>query len=332
MAAQPCVSVIIPTWNRRELLREVIESLWRQSLPPEQFEVIVVDDASSDGTDEMIRTMQQQSPCTLRYERMNRNRGATHARNVGARIARGEILAFTDSDCAAGVNWLRRGVEALQGKPTGFISGAILDKPGQPATLFSVGAGALPGENPTYPTANVMYRAEVFWAVGGFDESAWFSAYKDQVVECGDSDLAWRTIEHGYQNAFVPEMIVFHEVRQLSLYRWMISQLRFRSIPELARRHPGFRERFFWWGPFALRDNFYFYLAVLGVVLGLALNASAFLLATPVLYRVTFPPGMKWSLRSVVRTPIRAALLLLRTGLITSAFLYGSLCSRNFAL
>lgn len=87
------ISVVIPTYNRKEKLPECIESVLSQSY--KNIEVIVVDDASTDGTEELFT---QLSDKRVRYLRYEKNQGACHARNYGASYARGEVLAFQDSD------------------------------------------------------------------------------------------------------------------------------------------------------------------------------------------------------------------------------------------
>jgi hypothetical protein len=92
-AAAPLISVVIPTWNRSRLVREAAESALMQS--DGQVEVIVVDDGSTDGTADMLARVFGQR---IRLLSMPRRRGAGAARNAGARVARGELLAFLDSD------------------------------------------------------------------------------------------------------------------------------------------------------------------------------------------------------------------------------------------
>ncbi len=87
------ISVIIPTYNRKEKLSKSIASVLQQSY--KHIEVLVVDDASTDGTEEFFK--EKKDP-RLRYIRYETNRGACYARNYGAALARGELLAFQDSD------------------------------------------------------------------------------------------------------------------------------------------------------------------------------------------------------------------------------------------
>ena len=87
------ISVIIPTHNRRELLLRAIDSVLAQT--HEELEVIVVDDASTDGTQSAVLELHEER---VQYVRLNEQRGACVARNRGIDMARGEYIAFQDSD------------------------------------------------------------------------------------------------------------------------------------------------------------------------------------------------------------------------------------------
>lgn len=87
------ITVVIPTYNRKEKLPECIRSVLGQTYEP--IEVLVVDDASTDGTEELFR---EETDSRLHYVRYNTNRGACYARNYGASLAKGELIAFQDSD------------------------------------------------------------------------------------------------------------------------------------------------------------------------------------------------------------------------------------------
>ena len=93
LGKKPTVSVILPTYNRAHLLDRAIRSVLDQTY--QDFELIVVDDGSSDNTEEVVTNFTD--PC-IRYLRHEQNRGAAAARNTGIRVAQGEYIAFLDSD------------------------------------------------------------------------------------------------------------------------------------------------------------------------------------------------------------------------------------------
>lgn len=89
----PTISVIIPTYNRAHLLGRAIQSVLEQTY--RDFEIIVVDDGSTDNTEEVVKSFNDER---IRYIRRERNKGGAAARNTGIKAARGEYIAFQDSD------------------------------------------------------------------------------------------------------------------------------------------------------------------------------------------------------------------------------------------
>ena len=329
----PIISVIVPTWNRRELLRKTLQSLAGQTLAADRYEVIVVDDGSTDGTEGMVREMQAGSEVSLRYHRMEKNGGPVLARNQGARMARSGIFAFTDSDCQACPRWLEVAVGAFAADlELGFVSGPAINAPGQRVRFFSVGGAEIAGENPTYPAANVIFRARVFWDAGAFDPTAFLYNAGPTPLDCSDVDLAWRVKEKGYRNRFLDDLIIYHEVRQLTPREWLLHYTRIMTIPELVRRHPGFGKSFLWWGPFCLPENPLFYAAIAGVVLGIAVHPGYLLLTLPFLWRV----GIRLvRASSLGRSPLLIAqigFLGARQAVICGSLIYGSVKSRRLVL
>jgi glycosyltransferase involved in cell wall biosynthesis len=91
------ISVIIPTYNNREVLRETIRAVREQTLAAELYEIVVVDDGSTDGTAEMVAELAGRPGALIQYV-TQANRGRSAARNLGVRSARGRIVIFVDSD------------------------------------------------------------------------------------------------------------------------------------------------------------------------------------------------------------------------------------------
>jgi glycosyltransferase involved in cell wall biosynthesis len=104
----PTVSVIIPTYNRRALLRETLNSLAQQTYPGDRFEVIIVDDGSTDGT---VAIAGEAFPFVLRYFSQN-NQGDATARNLGARQSQADFLVFLDDDILVEPGYLTHLIQA----------------------------------------------------------------------------------------------------------------------------------------------------------------------------------------------------------------------------
>ncbi|MGB3405394.1 MAG: glycosyltransferase family 2 protein [Microcoleaceae cyanobacterium] len=118
---QPLVSVIIPTYNRIAMLQEAIESVLAQDFK-ETVEIIVIDDNSSDET---CKVVSQKYP-EVKLICFNQNQGAGAARNQGLQMAKGQYLAFLDSDDLWETDYLRRQISALEGKSKFFSVSNIL--------------------------------------------------------------------------------------------------------------------------------------------------------------------------------------------------------------
>ena len=95
MAEKPTVSIIIPTYNRAHLIDRSIQSVLNQTY--QDFELIVVDDGSTDNTEDIIRQFQEKDK-RIKYIKHDKNKGGSAARNTGIKNSRGEYIAFQDSD------------------------------------------------------------------------------------------------------------------------------------------------------------------------------------------------------------------------------------------
>lgn len=208
--ATPMVSVIVPTKDREAELDECLAALFALEYPRNRYEVIVVDDGSTDGT----VAVAGRYPCHLVSN--DRNWGQSYSRNAGARRASGEILAFLDSDCVAEPGWLRdlvphfswSRVAAVGGYVAGYYGRSRLDRYEQVASSLNMGERLLlatddPG---TFyvPTCNLLVRRTAYGAVGGIREDL-------RVGE--DVDLCWRLRAQGDYLLYVPQGSVRHKHR-----------------------------------------------------------------------------------------------------------------------
>src|SRR3712207_1354018 len=106
MGATPRVSVVVATHQRAERLRSLLAGLRAQTLPREDFEVVLVDDASSDHTQTVIAEELAEGSLSLRTLRHERNEGQARARQDGWQHASAPLIAFTDDDCVPAPTWL----------------------------------------------------------------------------------------------------------------------------------------------------------------------------------------------------------------------------------
>src|SRR4051812_16228434 len=106
------ISIVIPTYNRRDLLARTLPTVFDQDFPGGEFEVVVVIDGSTDGTAEMLRHLNP--PCGFQIIEQP-NRGQAAAKNVGLRAARGELVLFMDDDILCGRGVVAEHVDAHEG-------------------------------------------------------------------------------------------------------------------------------------------------------------------------------------------------------------------------
>lgn len=328
----PIVSVVIPTRNRSRLLREAINSILCQTMPVDQFEIVVVDNNSSDDTPAVIQQLQQLAPCVIKYHRLHSDCGPAHARNSGVRLAEGEFIAFTDSDCRAEPHWLERGIATFK-DDVGFVCGVLLHKPEQKVEFFSGAYDELKEEHPTYPTCNSIYRRGVFLEMKGFDEALCFRTFFDnKPVECADTDLAWRVKERGWRSVFLRDLIIYHEVPLRTPLNWIIDPYRIYSVPALVKRHPGLRKILLQGHVFFRLENALFYLAIAGLFLGFAVRPWLLVLCAP--YPLLLASVLRHNL-SAARLPkllAQVTLLSARQTCLSAGLIYGSIRFRTLVL
>jgi glycosyltransferase involved in cell wall biosynthesis len=233
------------THNRRDRLVAMLDSLRAQTVRPERFEVIVVDDASSDGTEDELAHQAARGDLDLKVIRRGKGGGPAVARNEGWRAASADLVAFTDDDCVTVPGWLEAGLAAHAAAPEAFLQGPVGPIPDEvelrSATARTVIVDSL---GPYYQTCNIFYPRTLLERLDGFDEN--FPAPGGE-----DTDLAWRALEQGVEAKWVPEAQVYHAVNELGVDGLMKLARRWAPSMEVYIRHPGLREqvfnhRFFW--------------------------------------------------------------------------------------
>ena len=232
----PRVSVVVCSYNGGRTLSQCVRSLLELDYP--DFEVIVVDDGSSDQTAEILGEFPE--VVTIREP----NLGLSAARNAGLAAATGSVIAYTDSDCFADQDWLTHLVEQLErtgaaavGGPNltpedGWLHACIAAAPGQPThVLFN------DQEAEHVPGCNMAFRREALGAINGFDTQ--FRTAGDDV------DVCWRLQHEGYWITFAPGAFVWHHRRQTP-GRYLGQQMGYGQAEGLlCFKHP---DKFTGWG------------------------------------------------------------------------------------
>jgi GT2 family glycosyltransferase len=211
----PVISVIVPTLNRPGPLAECLAAMAAQDYPAERFEVIVVDDESACRLEEVVSSFRDR--LDVKFLRQRRA-GCGPARNNGAGVARGELLAFTDDDTRPKQDWLSRLGERFLASPGHAIGGrtinALSDNICSAASQmlidvlyahYNLGAGG-----PMFFAGNnIAVPAQGFEALKGFDPGFHLSAAEDR-------DFCERWLASGRSMVYAPEAVVFH-AHQLNL-------------------------------------------------------------------------------------------------------------------
>jgi GT2 family glycosyltransferase len=247
------IAVIVPVWNGRDLLEQLLDSVERQTAAP--GEVIVVDNGSTDGAPDLARRR------GARVESMGRNAGFAAAVNRGIELARADWIAVVNSDVELAPNYFER----LIVTNAWFATGKILDARRNGAATWRAGNGcpdggpfAQPREIHSAPWTAALFRADLFAKVGKLETR--FESYLEDV------DFGLRCAAHGIRGVYMPEAVAWHR-GSASLGRWHRDTVRriARNQIFLLARHYNVRTlaRCWWhiawaqglWGLVALRHG-----------------------------------------------------------------------------
>ena len=222
----PFVSVIVCSYNGGRTLAACLDSLRKLNYP--DYEVILVDDGSTDDTAHIAA----QFPW-VRYIHQS-NHGLSHARNTGAAAAKGDVFAYTDSDCMADTDWLYYLISTLVSGDYAGVGGPNVTPPAQ--NWIQACVAAAPG-GPSHvlltdtiaehiPGCNMAFYRWAFEGVGGFDP---------EYHKAGDDvDFCWRIQQTGWVIAFSPTAIVWH-YRRFTLRAFLKQQDGYGEAESLLR-------------------------------------------------------------------------------------------------
>jgi len=204
---KPFVSVVIPVRNNPNGIEDTLTALQSQTYSKDLFEIIVVDNGSTDNTKEIIKRF----PVKLLEEKEYIN--PYIARNKGIENAKGEIIAFTDSDCIPANDWIEEGVKALSKKEADLIGGKIVFTYSKRRTLAEcidsivfLQQESLVRYRNSACTANLFVRRKVFDKIGAFSSTG---------ISGNDVRLTNLAVQKGYKLDYADSAEVFHKARKL---------------------------------------------------------------------------------------------------------------------
>jgi glycosyltransferase involved in cell wall biosynthesis len=312
--------VVIPARDAAATLPRTLECLAAQQGAPE-FEVIVVDDGSTDSTAEIagsagVRLVQTEGV------------GSGQARNLGVREASGDVIAFTDADCFPTPGWLAAALRHIESAD--LVAGAVAPDPSTPLGPFDRTVW-VERETGLYETANLLIRRELFERIGGFER--WLESdgpkrgwTNPELAE--DVWLGWRARRDGARTTFAPDALVHHAVHRRGAGGYLAERQRAQHFPALAARVPELRDQFFYRRLFLSKRTAMFEAAALGA-------AAAAAIGTPLPLLAAAPYARHLARRARPfrkRAPLVAAVDVAADAVSVGSLVYGSVRSRSLLL
>jgi glycosyltransferase involved in cell wall biosynthesis len=239
------LTVIIPTYNRSDLLGRTLRGLLDQTAPPDSYEIVVVDDGSTDVTPQVVR--ETGAPDSrLRYLRQE-NKGPAAARNLGVREAKGQIVLFTGDDCLPDSRLVEEHLRAHDGGGDVGVVGHVTWHPSLTVTPFMAfletgpqfGFSQIkdPDDAPIwcFYTANCSVRRHWMEEVGGFDEHFKHAAFED-------IELAYRMHKRGLRLVYRRAALTYHHHATTLQQHMRRQRLVGRAAVLFFRKHPELRD------------------------------------------------------------------------------------------
>ena len=232
-------SVIVPTFNRAGEIKELLDSLSAQTIPHNEFEIIIVDDGSTDNTKEVIESIKSKSDLNIKTLYQN-HKGPGEARNLGMENAKGKYFIFIDSHCIADNNWLAAYKKEVEQKDVAGFGGpdSVLPnfKPVQKAIDYSmtsfITTGGIRGHSKKkiskyYPRSfNMGVRADIVKQIGGMGK----------LRHGQDIEFSNRILSTGEPIIKVAGAVVYHK-RRISIkkffkqvYNWGVARINLYKI------------------------------------------------------------------------------------------------------
>lgn len=295
--ASPAISVVVPARNAEDVLPDLIAALGNLRCR-QRWELIVVDDASTDSTGTLARES------GARVVRLETQSGPAESRNAGIAAARAPLIAFTDADCQPAPEWLSELAAALG--HADIATGPVVPVPGAAGGAFARTL-RITEESPLFETANLAVTRDMAERVGGFEAFApsatgGCTGLRPAVGQGHfgeDAVFGWRARRLGARTAFVDGALVYHAVFPRGPRGYIAERWRLRFFPALVRELPELREELTL-RIFLSRSTALFDVAVVGLFAGAATRRRwPVIAAAPyAARRLTWP---RWWARSTAR-------------------------------
>lgn len=266
----PSVTVAVVVKDRREAMARCLDAIDAQDHP--DFEILVVDNGSTDGTYQALLERRGRSSRTFTVEQQPGSLG--HVRNHALRTARTDLIAFTDSDCVAEPGWLRAGLAQFNDR-IGVVQGRTV--PARPATSFEATID-ISAFSHRYETCNIFYRRAALLDAGGFGE---------EMPQIGEDMVGgWRLRRAGWEWAWADDAVVAHDVTYPPIRWWVRRGFRYECWPQLVRDFPEARDELLYRGFLLNKRHIFVFAAAAGIVAAVALRNPIPVIATaPLLWR-----------------------------------------------
>jgi glucosyl-dolichyl phosphate glucuronosyltransferase len=226
------LSVIVCTWNRRDLLKAALDSIAASELPPTiNWEILIADNNSTDGTRPLCEELVRSNPTRFRYFLESRP-GKSFALNTAFENSQGEILAFTDDDVKVAPNWLAEILHTIDTWHCAGVAGKIVpvwatpkphwlasNGPYRPmAVIVNYNLGETARETTVPPFgANVAFTRQAFAQHGLYRTDIGPST--DRKVGCEDTEFGRRVLAGGGKIVYAPRAVVYHPVEEARLHK-----------------------------------------------------------------------------------------------------------------
>jgi len=219
------LDVIVPTYNREDLLPSALNSLFAADIPPGlSVTVTVVDNNSTDGTRQVIESFQKQYGDRIRYC-FERQQGRSHALNAGIAATSGDLIGVIDDDEEIDRNWFTTAYEIFKNRDLDFIGGPYVPRwsvspPDWLPREYGGVVGWVDGGDKevaydsNYPGilmgGNAVFRRAILSKVGPY--STWLGRTDKGLLTGEDEELYGRLLAHGAKGVYLPNLIIYHHI------------------------------------------------------------------------------------------------------------------------